>query len=100
MAVTMATRGSANQPLIPRYSMVLGWDVEGQIYVVSVPELPGCNSHGSSYEEAARKGAESIEAWVEVLADSGVYLQVDVDVGWRVKPRLMGLRATKPPYGG
>lgn len=53
MAVTMATRGSANQPLIPRYSMVLGWDVEGQIYVVSVPELPGCNSHGSSYEEAA-----------------------------------------------
>ena len=72
MAVTMATRDSANQPLIPRHSMVLEWDSEGRVYVVSVPELPGCNSHGSSYEEAARKGAEAIEAWVELLIDNGL----------------------------
>jgi predicted RNase H-like HicB family nuclease len=72
MAVTMAKPDLTNQPLVPRYSMVLEWDPEGQVYVVTIPELPGCNSHGSSYEDAARKGAEAIEAWVTLLIDTGL----------------------------
>ena len=52
------------------YSMVIRWDPEDRIYVVTVPELPGCMSHGATYEEAARRGQEAIESWItSALAD-------------------------------
>ena len=34
------------------YSMVIQWDSQDKIYIVSVPELPGCRTHGRTYEEA------------------------------------------------
>jgi predicted RNase H-like HicB family nuclease len=48
------------------YSMVIEWDPEDQIYVVAVPELSGCMSHGASYEEAIAQGQEAIDSWVTV----------------------------------
>jgi predicted RNase H-like HicB family nuclease len=29
-----------------RYSMVIEWKPEGSVLVVTVPELPGCRTHG------------------------------------------------------
>jgi predicted RNase H-like HicB family nuclease len=55
----------------PRYSLVLEWDPEDRIFVVSVPELPGLHTHGSTYVEAAQRGAERIAEWAAILADSG-----------------------------
>lgn len=50
--------------------MVIQWDPEDQIYVVTVPELPGCQTHGATHEEAVRRGHEAIESWIEAaLAD-------------------------------
>ena len=72
MATTQERREVVAQAAIPRYSMTLEWDPEDRIYVVSVPELPGCHTHGATYEEAARKGGEAIEAWVGVLHVSGL----------------------------
>jgi len=34
------------------YSMVIEWSDEDQVYIVTVPELPGCRTHGATYEEA------------------------------------------------
>src|SRR5579864_1467654 len=34
-----------------RYSMLIQWDEDDQIYVVTVPELLGCRTHGKTYEE-------------------------------------------------
>jgi hypothetical protein len=34
------------------YSMLLEWDPEDEIYVVTAPELPGCLRHGRTLEEA------------------------------------------------
>lgn len=31
---------------VKHYSMLIQWDPHDQIYVVSVPELPGCMTHG------------------------------------------------------
>jgi predicted RNase H-like HicB family nuclease len=45
--------------------MVIEWDAEDDIYVVRVPELPGCVSHGKTYEEAVRQGQDAIESWIE-----------------------------------
>jgi predicted RNase H-like HicB family nuclease len=47
------------------YSMILEWDPEDAIYVVTVPELPGCRTHGRTYEEAARQGQDAIESWID-----------------------------------
>ena len=35
-----------------RYSMVIQWEPQGGVFVVTVPELPGCRTHGATYEEA------------------------------------------------
>lgn len=59
------------QQIAPSYSMVLEWDPEDRIFVVSVPELPGLYTHGATYAEAAQRGAERIAEWVAILADSG-----------------------------
>ncbi len=35
-----------------QYSMNIQYDPVDRIYVVTVPELPGCRTHGKTYEEA------------------------------------------------
>lgn len=53
------------------YSMYIRWSDEDQAYVVTVPELPGCRTHGDTYEEAARQGQDAIESWImAALADN------------------------------
>jgi predicted RNase H-like HicB family nuclease len=46
------------------YSMIIEWDPQDHIYVVTVPELPGCRTHGGTYEEAVKQGQEAIEGWI------------------------------------
>jgi Uncharacterized conserved protein len=46
------------------YSMLIQWEPTGQIYVVTVPELEGCVTHGKTYEEAVRQGMDAIDTWV------------------------------------
>lgn len=47
------------------YSMLLQWDPEDSIYVVTVPELPGCLTHGATYQEAVKQGQDAVESWIE-----------------------------------
>jgi predicted RNase H-like HicB family nuclease len=47
------------------YSMIIQWDDEDKIYVVTVPELPGCRTHGHTYEEAVQQGQDAIESWID-----------------------------------
>jgi predicted RNase H-like HicB family nuclease len=55
----------------PRYSMAMQWSEEDQVFVVSLPEFgPYCQTHGASYEEAVRKGQETIDSLIEAyMAD-------------------------------
>lgn len=48
------------------YSMIIQWDSRDDIFVVRVPELPGCVSHGNTYEEAVQQGQDAIESWIMV----------------------------------
>lgn len=53
------------------YSMVIQWDSRDNIFVVRVPELPGCVTHGTTYEEAIQQGKDAIESWImAALADN------------------------------
>ncbi len=53
------------------YSLLIQWDDEDKIYVVSVPELPGARTHGKTYEEAIKNALEVIELWLETARDLG-----------------------------
>ena len=46
------------------YSMIIQWDSRDDIYVVTVPELPGCMTHGKTHEEAVKQGQDAIESWI------------------------------------
>lgn len=47
------------------YSVIMEWDATDRIYVVTVPELPGCMTHGSTLEEASSQAKDAIEGWVD-----------------------------------
>ena len=47
------------------YSLVIEWDPRSDVFVVTVPELPGCRTHGKTYEEAVKQGQEAIEGWID-----------------------------------
>lgn len=34
-------------------------------FSVTVPELPGCKTHGETYEEALKNVQEATELWIE-----------------------------------
>ncbi len=56
------------------YSMIIQWSNRNQAYIVTVPELPGCKTHGETYEQAVKNGKEAIEAWIEDANKDGVPL--------------------------
>jgi predicted RNase H-like HicB family nuclease len=46
----------------PRYTVIIQWSEEDQVYVVSLPEWgSGAKTHGATYEEAARNAQEVLE---------------------------------------
>jgi predicted RNase H-like HicB family nuclease len=47
------------------YSMVIRWDTRDDIYIVDVPELPGCRTHSKTYAEAIKNALEVIELWID-----------------------------------
>ncbi len=51
-------------PDAKHYSMIIQWSNQDHVYIVTVPELPGCRTHGSTYEEAVKRGQEAIESWI------------------------------------
>ena len=47
------------------YSMNIQWSNRDNTYIVTVPELPECTTHGDTYEEAVKNGREVIELCIE-----------------------------------
>ena len=57
-----------------RYSMVIRWSEADRAYLVELPELYGKGrycTHGDTYEEAARKGAEVMDLLVRTINEDG-----------------------------
>lgn len=68
-----AGNASATLPTVSdlHYSMIIEWDARDEIYVVTVPELPGCQTHGATYEEAVQQGQDAIETWIAGAIEDG-----------------------------
>lgn len=44
-----------------RYSVIIQWSEEDQVYIVTLPEWGGCHTHGKTYEEAAKNAREVLD---------------------------------------
>jgi predicted RNase H-like HicB family nuclease len=60
---------SANEQ--EHYSMIIEWSDEDDAFIVTVPELSGCRTHGATYEEAVKQGQEAIESWLDAARADG-----------------------------
>jgi predicted RNase H-like HicB family nuclease len=73
--------------MTPKYSMLIQWSDEDQLFIVSLPEFgPYCHTHGSTYEEAARMGQECLEslidayqAWGHQLPDPAKFPSIEAE---------------------
>lgn len=54
-----------------RYSILIQWSAEDLAFLARVPELPGCITHGDSYEDALKNALEVIELWIEAAQQAG-----------------------------
>jgi predicted RNase H-like HicB family nuclease len=54
------------------YEMILWWSNEDDCYVVDVPELPGCQAHGSTRAEAIQNAEDVITVWVKTALEDGL----------------------------
>jgi predicted RNase H-like HicB family nuclease len=52
------------------YSLLIQWDTEDNIYIVTISELK-IKTHGKTYEEAIKNASEVIELWLEVAMQDG-----------------------------
>ncbi|AGL01599.1 type II toxin-antitoxin system HicB family antitoxin [Desulfoscipio gibsoniae] len=50
-----------------KFKVILSWDNETQVYVVTVPALPGCVTQGKNREEALERIQEAITGHIEAL---------------------------------
>jgi antitoxin HicB len=58
----------------PRYSMLIRWSEEDGAFLVAFPELTGADqpqTHGNTYEEAAKNGQDVLELLVETYRAHG-----------------------------
>ncbi len=60
-----------DQSLDQQYSVTLEWDPTDEIYIATVPELPGCRTHGKTREEAVRQARDAIQSWIDDAVASG-----------------------------
>ena len=81
-AVAQRSRGSADPEAAPapfgghvtkayRYDMFVSWSDEDGIFVVDVPDLPGCTAHGATPALAVTNAQDAISLWLEVARDEG-----------------------------
>ncbi len=50
-----------------KYKLEINWSPEDDAYVVKVPELPGCATHGDTMDEAYKKAKEAVTGYLRSL---------------------------------
>jgi predicted RNase H-like HicB family nuclease len=56
---------------MPKYEVIIYWSEEDQAFIAEVPELPGCASDGTTYQEALRNVEVIIQEWIETAQGLG-----------------------------
>jgi predicted RNase H-like HicB family nuclease len=50
-----------------KFTVILEWDEEAKMFIVSVPSLPGCFTQGNNRQEALERIREAIDGHLRAL---------------------------------
>ena len=56
---------------MPNYAIFIQFDEVDNIFVASVPDLPGCMAHGDTPEQALQEIIVAQKLWIEVAIEDG-----------------------------
>ncbi|HYW76859.1 MAG TPA: type II toxin-antitoxin system HicB family antitoxin [Gammaproteobacteria bacterium] len=54
-----------------KYEMIIYWSDEDGVFVLDVPELPGCMAHGDTRGEALQAPGKAVALWIETARAEG-----------------------------
>ncbi|HRH99520.1 MAG TPA: type II toxin-antitoxin system HicB family antitoxin [Saprospiraceae bacterium] len=54
-----------------KYEIIIFWSTEDNAFIAEVPELAGCKSDGSTYNEALDNVQIVIQDWIETAVSLG-----------------------------
>jgi len=54
-----------------KYEMIIYWSEEDRVFIVEVPELPGCMADGATYQEAVANAEQVIAEWIATAQELG-----------------------------
>ena len=54
-----------------KYEIIIYWSDQDQSYIAEVPELAGCQSNGSTYQNALSNVEIIIDEWIETATSLG-----------------------------
>src|SRR5687768_10149972 len=54
-----------------RYSVIIQWSEDDQVYIATLPEWGGCHTHGATYAEAAQNASEVLDILIESEEQDG-----------------------------
>ena len=54
-----------------KYETIIYWSQEDNVFIVDVPELPGCNAHGDTSQLALENAQNAIDLWLETAKEFG-----------------------------
>ena len=57
-----------------QYEMIIYWDKADGIFVVDVPELPGCMAHGKTKKQAIANAELGIALWIKTAQEDGIQI--------------------------
>ncbi len=57
-----------------RYKIILHWSNEDKLFVIEVPELPGCMAHGKTQAKAIKNVNQAIELWIDTAKEFGDHI--------------------------
>ena len=60
-----------------RYELIVYWSNEDNLFLVEVPELPGCMADGKNYEQAVSNAQLVIEEWIDTAGVHASYYAIN-----------------------
>jgi predicted RNase H-like HicB family nuclease len=52
-----------------KYALHIYWSQDDEVFVVDVPDLPGCISHGDTPAEAAANAQDAVGLWIDTARE-------------------------------
>jgi predicted RNase H-like HicB family nuclease len=54
-----------------KYETIIYWSQEDNVFIVDIPELPGCKAHGDTSQLALENAQDAIDLWLETAKEFG-----------------------------